>query len=71
MTTQTENDIRLDNFGSIIGITPLTQAGRDWIDENVQSEGWQWLGGTLNIEPRMAVAVVTGMEADGLAIEKL
>lgn len=39
-------DVITDNFGSIVGITPMTPAAREWLDENCQTEPWQWLGAT-------------------------
>lgn len=63
-----EADIRLENYGSVTMLRPLTEDGRDWMRENVQAESWQWFGGALAAEPRMCVAVVDGAEADGLMI---
>ena len=62
-------DVLVDNFGSVVGITPMTPAAQEWIDENCQTEGWQWLGATLNVEPRYAGDIVAGMQADGLTVE--
>jgi hypothetical protein len=70
MSQQTETiDVLIENNGSIFSIIPLTQEGRDWIDNNVQSEGWQWLGDRLNVEPRYAYDLAAGMLADGLRVE--
>ena len=44
-----DTDFVVDDYGSIVGITPITPAARDWLDENVESEPWQWLGCTLNV----------------------
>jgi hypothetical protein len=59
-------DVEFTNHGSIVSIRPLTDIGRDWIDENVAGEGWQWLGGALCAEPRYAIDIYQGMLADGL-----
>lgn len=61
-------DIEVQNHGSIVSLTPLTDAGRDWIDENVASEDWQWMGGSLNIEPRYAGELLYGAQEAGLAM---
>ena len=61
-------DVLTDNFGSIVGITPMTPIAREWIDENCQTEPWQWLGGTLNVDRRYADDLVEGMAEAGLTI---
>jgi hypothetical protein len=59
-------DVKFMNHGSIVAIRPLTPQGRDWIDENVAVEGWEWLGGALCTEPRCAFDIYQAMKADGL-----
>jgi hypothetical protein len=61
-------DVITDNFGSIVGITPMTQAAREWIDENCQTEPWQWLGATLNVDTRLAGPILEGMSEAGLIL---
>ena len=62
-------DVQLDNSGSIVGLTPITPAAREWIKEHCQTEPWQWMGETLNVEARYAGSIVEGMQADGLTVE--
>jgi len=38
-------DVIVDSYGSVVGLSPMTQAAREWIEENVAAESWQWLGG--------------------------
>jgi hypothetical protein len=64
-----EIDVRFENQGSIILLQSLTDAGKRWIDENVSSEPWQWLGGALAVDWRMAEELVALMQDDGLVIE--
>lgn len=54
-------DVTIARSGSMIGLTGMTPAGRNWIEANVESEGWQWMGATLWIEMRLAVDIVQGM----------
>lgn len=61
-------DVITDNFGSIVGITPMTPAAREWLDENCQTEPWQWLGATLNVDCRMAGPILEGMAEAGLIL---
>jgi hypothetical protein len=67
-TATTEPDVITDRFGSIVGITPMTAAAREWIDNNCQAEPWQWLGLTLNVDLRYATAILQGMANDGLIL---
>jgi hypothetical protein len=61
-------DLTVHNEGTIVVITPRTLLARNWISENVQSEGWQWLGMSLCIEPRMAGPLLEGAILDGLTV---
>jgi hypothetical protein len=59
-------DHEVTDSGSIIMIRPISDAARDWIDENVYSEPWQWMGDSLCIDTRYAGALLYGMQEDGL-----
>ncbi len=62
------NDVSVSNQGTIVAIIANTPAAREWIDENVKAESWQWLGNTLGVEPRYAGPILEGMQAAGLTI---
>ena len=62
-------DVMVDQHGSIVGLSPMTAAGREWIEEHCQAEPWQWLAGTLNVDVRYAGDIMAGMQADGLNVE--
>ena len=65
----TEADFIVDRMGSIVGITPMNQAAREWLDANCQAEPWQWQGETLTVDGRMAPEILEGMTAAGLTVE--
>ncbi len=65
----TTPDIRIEHHGSIIVFQPLTDAARDWIDEHVQTEPYQWMGTGLCVETRYAGDLASGMQDAGLQIE--
>ena len=48
------SDFLIADHGSIITIRPVSEAARQWLDDNVAAEPWQWLGGALCVEPRCA-----------------
>lgn len=56
------------NHGSIISIKPVSEAARTWVDENVVSEPWQWLGGALCVDIRYAIVLVDEIAAEGFEI---
>jgi hypothetical protein len=60
-------DIQFSNHGSIWLVRPLTDAGRDWIDDHVDPEA-QWFGGALVVEPCYVGDIVEGMTSDGLEV---
>lgn len=63
-------DFSVGYDGSVAVIDVLSEAAREWIDEHVESEGWQWLGKSrLCIEPRYAAPIVDGMVEAGLTVE--
>src|SRR3954447_20090520 len=45
-------DFRLTYHGTITTITPLSEACREWLDENVEIEAWQRFGPSIAVEPR-------------------
>ena len=62
-------DVQVGGGGTIYTVRPLTDAGRAWIEANVQSEDWQWLGSALCVEHRYIANLIEGMKADGLIVE--
>lgn len=63
-------DVQVLNEGSVIGLLPQSPAAQDWIDSNLETEGWQWLGPTLWVDHRMAGNIIDGMINDGLEVEE-
>ncbi len=61
-------DVEVSNEGSVVLFTPLTEDARAWIDENVQSESWQWLGASLAVDHRFAMDLLNGMAGAGLVL---
>jgi hypothetical protein len=61
-------DVSVRDEGSVVIVTPQTDAAKAWVEENVSLEGWQWFGGGFAAEPRMLDNLLAGMEEDGLEI---
>jgi hypothetical protein len=61
-------DIKIENHGSLFLFRLLTKAAREWVDENVATEGWEFMGNGLAVEHRMAAPLVEGMLEAGLVL---
>ena len=62
-------DVLIENHGSIAMFTPMTPAAREWVEENVEVESWQYMGASIACEPRSLDNLVQGMEEAGLVVE--
>jgi hypothetical protein len=63
------SDLRVDDLGSIVLLTPLTGDAQRWVDANLSVEQRQWLGGALAVEPRCVDALLDAAVADGLEVD--
>ncbi len=63
-------DLEYRDEGTVVVLRPVTEAAQAWIDENIISEGWQWLGNTLAVDHRYADAVLNGAQDAGLVVER-
>jgi hypothetical protein len=62
-------DINIENHGSIFLFHPNTPEGGRWLEENVQSESWQWFGKALSVDHRYAQGLAAAALDDGLSVE--
>ncbi len=62
-------DVEVRNEGSIFIFTPLTEAGREWINLHVEATESQWFAGGLVVEHRYAANLADGMAGDGLVVK--
>lgn len=61
-------DFEVRNEGTIFLFTPLTQAAKDWIAENIPDDA-TYFGPALVVEHRYAADIAQGMLAAGLTSE--
>jgi hypothetical protein len=61
--------VLVENHGSVALFTPMTPDARQWIEENVHVEPWQWIGCSVACEPRCLDQIVEGMQEDGLIVQ--
>jgi hypothetical protein len=64
------HDFQIADQVSIFLIRPLTEAARQWLDENVVSEPWQWVQGALCVETRFARDLIIEIEEAGFEITR-
>ena len=64
------SDFSISAQGSIFSIRPLNKAARQWLDENVVSEPWQWVQGALCVEARFARDLVIEIADAGFEISR-
>ena len=62
-------DIKVSDHGSLVTFEPKTDAGREWIDENIGPEnGYQPQYPTVIAEPRYAGDILGGLREAGLEV---
>lgn len=61
-------DVRVGGGGTVYTLTPMTDAGRAWIDEKIAAPDYAWLGRSLAVEHRYIADIVKGMTEDGLVV---
>lgn len=63
-------DFHITYHGSVATLDILSEGVREWIEENVAYEPWQWLGRrSLAIEPRMIETIHTALAEAGFTGE--
>ena len=62
------SDFSISDQRSIFLIRPLNEAARQWLDENVVSEPWQWVQGALCVDARLARDLVTEITEAGFTV---
>jgi len=64
-------DVQVINKGSLIGFRPLTDEANEWFDNEVDSQGWQWLGQVLYVDVRYAGGLAIALEDAGFSYAPL
>jgi len=58
-------DFRVTYHGTITTITQLSDACRDWLEDNVAIEPWQRFGDSIAVEPRYVEQLAEAMIGEG------
>jgi len=63
-------DVRIAGHYGLFLVWPLTEDARQWVNQHVQLEAWQWDGDAFAVDgTAYAADLAEGMEADGLTVE--
>jgi hypothetical protein len=63
-------DFLITDHGSIIMIAPVSDGALVWLDENVASEPWQWLGSALCVDHHCAGDLIDAIATAGFDISR-
>jgi hypothetical protein len=63
-------DIKLIFHGSIVQFYPVTKAGLQFLQDDVCSEGWQWMGRSLCVDHHMAPGLAEAAIEHGLELRR-
>jgi hypothetical protein len=61
-------DVLVRYEGILFLFGPLTDRAKDWLEQNVEIEPWQWSGDTFVVEHRYTWGLGQGMKDAGLVI---
>ena len=61
-------DFTLHNEGSIALLTPISEAGTEWVSQHIPEDAMRFAGAVV-IEHRYVADIVAGITGDGLTIE--
>ena len=64
------SDFSISDQGTVISIRPRNEAARQWLDENVISEPWQWVQNALCVEARFARDLIIEIEQAGFEVTR-
>tara|TARA_Y100000034_G_C6588319_1_gene255464 strand:- start:305 stop:508 length:204 start_codon:yes stop_codon:yes gene_type:complete len=61
-------DFEIFNEGTVVGLRPVTGEAKDWLNEHTETEGWQWMAGTMWGDHRSVHALIGFIQAEGFKI---
>jgi hypothetical protein len=66
-----ENDIVIENHGSIFLLRPISKSGREWLDQNIGDQnGFQPYWPTVAVESNYIADIMNGIQADDLEVSQ-
>jgi hypothetical protein len=62
-------DVEVVNEGTVSLFVLISEDARNWVEWNVEAEGYQFLGANLIVEHRYVGDIIAGMINDELEVE--
>lgn len=62
-------DFHVAAHGSITILTPQTDAGQSWADDNLPEDAFRCGNRGYVVEPRYIAPIIEGIQQDGLTVE--
>lgn len=63
--------LRWDGCESIAQLEPLNDAARQWIERQMSTQPWNWLGNRYCVNARYVEPLVSRMKSDGFEVRAL
>ena len=64
-------DVEVTDQGTIVLFTLHSERAKEWVQENVETESWQWLGDvSFAVDHRMAMSLVAGFVDEGMQVDE-
>lgn len=67
--TEVRVDVEAEFDGSMFALSLNTDAVREWVDEYVYTEGWQWLGSRLIVDKHVGEWFIGQLAHEGFKVE--
>ena len=61
-------DFGVTNAGTVWTFEPFSVAAKDWVQDNVVTADWQWLGRKLVVDHRLAHTLLQGIMDEGFVV---
>lgn len=66
-----KTDFRMEDRGTVFMFTPLSEAAKDFVRDELEVEGWQWLGDSFGVDHRTANSLYELLSETGFSIEAI
>lgn len=64
------SDVQINDQGSVVVFIFNSQSAKEWANENLQTEHWQWFGSNaLAVDHRFADPIITFLQDDGFSVK--
>lgn len=61
-------DVLVTRDGGVFLVQPVSREAREWVEENVYVEDWQWQGNAFAVDHHYVYDLVDGLHDAGLIV---